>query len=111
MPFASTTPGVSPPMLSQSATIGVPAPPKSRTLVAGPVASVLRAYQVRLLQAALAQRTTAGVSVPLPSQSPTTGMSPGRPKLKTRLDPPALLLLRTYQVRPRTTPTVFVPSP
>src|SRR5215210_5011291 len=103
-------PGVSPPRLSQSATIGVPGPPNVVIVVAPPV-NVLRVNHCLELHALSAHLTTPGVSVPLPSQSPTTGTSPGRPNEKTTLAGPVELELRRYQRRPRTTPAVLLPSP
>src|SRR6266542_863591 len=73
-----------------------------------PAVLLLRTYQL------LAGSTTAAVVVPLPSQSPTTGVHPGDPYWNgTTSGAPGALLVRRYQVSVlgSTTPMVVFPSP
>src|SRR5262249_28004888 len=55
-------------------------------------------FSLRRNQVAVVGSTTPIVWVPLPSQSPTAGRQPGRPKTKPKSNGPALLLLRRNQL-------------
>src|SRR5262245_19660153 len=74
-----------------------------------PALLLLRRYQV-----ALDSRQTPTVNVPLPAQSPTTGMLPGWPYWNGAMSgAPALLRFFRYQVMVlgSTTPMVVLPLP
>src|ERR1700738_1819486 len=73
-----------------------PGLPKAKVVSAAPVVLEFRRYQTPF-------RTTPGVTVPLPSQSPVTGMSPGLPNAKVVSAPPVVLELRRYQIPSRKT--------
>src|SRR5689334_3968301 len=62
----------------------------------------------RLRRCHWSPRTTPGVVVPFPSQSPATTRSVASPYERTTSATPEVLLLRRYQVFPRTTPGVTV---
>src|SRR3954470_21012262 len=66
------------------------------TMSAEPVLLLLRRYHTPL-------RNTPGVLVPLPSQSPKTGTSPGSPYWKTMSATPAVATFLRYQKPDRNT--------